>query len=707
MRLLIKNKNAISQVMGYLLSLILTALVITGSLYTTQMYIDQNFRSAALIYAEELANKVVDLLTNSYIVTQQYPQSSYETSINIPTLLAGKYDYYIELQNDKVYVKTTDGQLTVSKNFYDISDKMFSNFEGKVYGSGGNLRVVYEPTELIYKLDFGDEDSTCVPGYFKVSGRKWGDYSTDWDLNDPGVPTAYDLDVWNYRTIIRIKNPTGNNIDLSAIGGYEMLVTLNDTNFNHDYLHSSNVGNGEDIRFFIEDGGTYEECAYWIERWYPASTHTTRIWVRIDAVIPQDPDSLDLFMYYGYDDAAALPSNGIDNDGEDAFLFFDDFSSSSIDLAKWAEYKSASDDIYIYNGLAILKNNAALISTTDDSSWNSRYVIESKAKSYSSSAPYEASIFARMPVGSPAGSAPYKVGSVFSSGYFTAGYGSFNTGIIAWEDSHYVNLSSDPDNSSMDKSKFYRLRYIVDDQSGTGGSDHDVVVRYFYDSFLVEGSAAVNYSGVGTSGYFGPCVVDPTDTTNEIKAYYDWIYVRSYVAKDYVAGDTLQDVEPTAYVLDTQSSYFYWSEGGGDNNNIEARSTYGTELGADFVCNVNGVSDDGKFILGGVEAGERYTVIVTLGDKNGSLVSGDLAQDMQLKLLTRDGTVNSEVFDFTQDSPYTQYSFNGESIIPYNADIYFKLTLTDTTTADATFHWALCGVTVEKGERVISIDGGQ
>ena len=89
-----------------------------------------------------------------------------------------------------------------------------------------------------------------------------------------------------------------------------------------------------DIRFTKSDGETLLD--YWMEEYTSGDKAT--FWVEVDS-IPASPDKATVYIYYGKNDATTT------SNGDNTFLFFDDFSD---DLSKWAGdkgYFSISDGI--------------------------------------------------------------------------------------------------------------------------------------------------------------------------------------------------------------------------------------------------------------------------------------------------------------------------------------------------------------------------
>ena len=79
----------------------------------------------------------------------------------------------------------------------------------------------------------------------------------------------------------------------------------------------------QDIRFTKADGSALLD--YWVES---SDANTAIVWVEFDS-IAGDPASTTFFIYYGFAGSADA------SDGDDTFVFFDDFPGSSLDGGKW------------------------------------------------------------------------------------------------------------------------------------------------------------------------------------------------------------------------------------------------------------------------------------------------------------------------------------------------------------------------------------
>ena len=681
----ISNNIGVSQVIGYLLSLIIVTSVITASIFTTQFYVDQNFQNAGESYAKELANRVEDLINDVYLFKQQYPSAYYSTSIEIPNKLVGRYDYYIQIDNDAIHIRSTDGQISVDKSLYGLAEKAGMDFSGKIYGSSESLKMYCEETPYIHKIDFGTHESTTSDGYIKmVPEDSYGSVSwMNWDAVGE-VNYTY----WAYRTIIEIQNPVKQN-PLPPITNYQFLVQLNDTNF--DY--SKAKPNGSDIRFVVDDNsGTIMECPFWIERWNPKNTHTSRIWVKVPVELDEG-DSFYLYMYHGSDSSDTY--TGV-NDGDETFLFFDDFNDedgdpNTVDSDNWpTQYKTGVDDIKEIDGCLELKNEAALATSKDKISETS-YIIETKAKAIGSAyKPIEASLFVRA---NNIVTVPYKHGTVFSSGFFNDSYLDFNLGISSWDGSSYEIYDSDGDYPAITANDWYRLRYVLN-------AEDDVVYRYNYEDFSVDGFASIFYESGGESGCFGPCVIDVEDTAGDLTAIYDWIYVRQFAADtDFGQGASIEDIEPTASVVQINSKNYRLK----DLSKFASADRLGDELGADIIY--DRVEGPGTLIFDGLTKGQKYSMTFTVGDKD------NIVDNMKISVTggESDGTLSAaqviEDIDCSDDNYYRKIWFSG--IYPYNdgASNIIKIEFLDDITENG-YHWAVGGLTFSKGDKTTKLSYG-
>jgi len=103
---------------------------------------------------------------------------------------------------------------------------------------------------------------------------------------------------------------------------FQVKVLLNDSNFEYANANSD----GSDLRFYDPNN---QKLSYWIESWVYGGESI--IWVNVPV-----SGTSSIYMYYGNSQALS------ESNGEDVFIFFDDFEGSNLNLTKW----NTDDDQY-------------------------------------------------------------------------------------------------------------------------------------------------------------------------------------------------------------------------------------------------------------------------------------------------------------------------------------------------------------------------
>lgn len=136
------------------------------------------------------------------------------------------------------------------------------------------------------------------------------------------------LSDWNYRKSHVIESATGAGSD------YQVKMNVHygsGTDSDDDvYLGGNGKSDFGDLRFTSDDGVT--ELPYWIES--KTDGDTAVVWVRLSENISTSDATI--YLYYGNANANS------ETNGDDTFVFFDDFSGPSLDTGKWQTYNIAS-----------------------------------------------------------------------------------------------------------------------------------------------------------------------------------------------------------------------------------------------------------------------------------------------------------------------------------------------------------------------------
>ena len=147
------------------------------------------------------------------------------------------------------------------------------------------------------------------------------------------------LSGYGFRQKVPLKRTDG------AVSDYQMKLTVNKTTGNssgavvylkgHALSWTGTVPN--DIRFTKADGTS--ELDYWIES---SDANTATVWIEFDSIGTTDTD-----FYIYYDKSGDTTTSN----GDNTFLFFDDFPGDSLDTDKWegdTAYASIADSILTY-----------------------------------------------------------------------------------------------------------------------------------------------------------------------------------------------------------------------------------------------------------------------------------------------------------------------------------------------------------------------
>lgn len=126
---------------------------------------------------------------------------------------------------------------------------------------------------------------------------------------------------WQYRREITIDNSSNSN----ALTNYQVEVDLTSSNFDFSKANSD----GSDLRFTDDDGTTLID--FWIESW-DNSGQTATLWVEVPSIPASSTKNI--YMYYGNASATSA------SNGDNTFIFFDDFEGTSLNTNKWEVYET-------------------------------------------------------------------------------------------------------------------------------------------------------------------------------------------------------------------------------------------------------------------------------------------------------------------------------------------------------------------------------
>jgi hypothetical protein len=133
---------------------------------------------------------------------------------------------------------------------------------------------------------------------------------------------------WDYR-----KSHTLTGTAAGAQTNYQVKILVHRSSGsdsgNEVYVDTKCEADFGDLRFTKSDGDTLLD--YWLQE----QDGTDAIfWVEVDT-IPVSPNTVDIYVYYGKSGQATT------SDGDNTFIFFDDFPGASVDVGKWTNRAGA------------------------------------------------------------------------------------------------------------------------------------------------------------------------------------------------------------------------------------------------------------------------------------------------------------------------------------------------------------------------------
>ena len=307
------------------------------------------------------------------------------------------------------------------------------------------------------------------------------------------------LSGWKHRKKITISGSSG------AGTNYQVLLKVGESSGAtgvHFHLDgkSENFPSGKnqsgDIRFTSSDGTTLLD--FWVENVTGTSPNRVAyIWVEVADNLNT---SKDIYIYIGNSSATNY------SNGDNTFLFFDDFEGTSLDSNKWNTHLEWSSGSIVVSSDEVKLDSAQIISKN--------YQVNDGALEYRARATsgYEITSFARSNVNS--GDALHNSGT---QGYIASNFSGYQNSITV---SGYPKANSA---NSINANTIYCFRFILQGVNLIGS-------RFSDNWTTLQVSTSYTDTGGRTSGYIG-LRVDGSGNGNRV-AYYDWIRVRKYVSPE-------------------------------------------------------------------------------------------------------------------------------------------------------------------------------
>jgi hypothetical protein len=306
------------------------------------------------------------------------------------------------------------------------------------------------------------------------------------------------LSGWTYRKshVINSASGAGTNYQVKIIAHYG-----SGTDSNADvYLNGHCRTDFGDVRFTDDDGTTLLD--YWMES--KVDSDYAIFWVEVADDLSSN--NATIYIYYGKSDATTT------SNGENTFLFFDDFPGTSLDANKWNSYTFPTyGSIIVTDGEVRLK--MAIITAKQNTFSN--YAMEYKAKAVLGEDVYEISAMGRQQTNNPQTLSP-------SDTYLFHASTSTNDQheIAKWVGGSWTRLVNTA--NPISSATYYIFQTLL---YGTS-----LTFKRLSTTRSEQATASATDSSF-SSGYVA-LRVDGYSSSTERQSFYDWVFVRKYVSPE-------------------------------------------------------------------------------------------------------------------------------------------------------------------------------
>lgn len=150
-RRLIRNEDGVTEVVGYILTFALSAIILLISVQSFTVARQNSEAVITVVEMRNIANRIATRVVEAGLAGQEFPNATFEVVVNIPKEFNGR-EYSIQLMPEQVLVVSTDGLTTVSASTFRL-DAIYQNVGGTVYSQ--SERVI-----VSYSYDGGDKTIT-------------------------------------------------------------------------------------------------------------------------------------------------------------------------------------------------------------------------------------------------------------------------------------------------------------------------------------------------------------------------------------------------------------------------------------------------------------------------------------------------------------------------------------------------------------------
>lgn len=216
LRSLKNNRDGVTNILGYIFSLTVAAMLMVNAVFIFNGVIDEKTTEVAKIEAQNIANYVANAIAEAVSIKQAMPEAHYYKTLDLPSRIAGK-KYTIDVTETEVHVRTADGNVNEICSTYTVEGQDSGIVPTIIRNEHDKITISYDEIDYIFKFDFGKGNilshSPVEAGYYMVSPEDGPDWYQD-------VP---------YRIPIKITNPSNKELE-----NVPVKIILNETNFDYE-----------------------------------------------------------------------------------------------------------------------------------------------------------------------------------------------------------------------------------------------------------------------------------------------------------------------------------------------------------------------------------------------------------------------------------------------------------------------------------------
>jgi hypothetical protein len=308
--------------------------------------------------------------------------------VNWTPTSSGSYDIYVHIDRDGNISETNENN---NENSKSISVLTFNQTTYRWYNNADNVQpgsVKADPnTEIsgvadneiirarisnqVQSANLLAQTQSLKLQYAQMQGAVCGGGDETWyDMDSITSTSWYDTN-WPYRKKIPISGSSGDGSD------YQIKIKVGESNgaSNYDFhLEGNCQPDFDDVRFADDNGTTLLD--YWLEKTEGTTPNqTATFWVEVK----DNLDSLqNIYIYYGHS------TIGSTSNGDNTFIFFDDFPDAAINGTKWTSATVGNGSITVADSLVKLDNSGdpseAKITTNNSFAFGNITEIKAKIK---------------------------------------------------------------------------------------------------------------------------------------------------------------------------------------------------------------------------------------------------------------------------------------------------------------------------------------